>query len=221
MGRIVRRFARFFEQEIRGNLKQGEWTAAAVIPIAQYEAGQRLHEIVLAANALGGAVRAGYFATQVVADVTPDADYGIGAFHARMQVPTGVTVTGSTYGIYVEQELVGTGNITLDWDGIRLDMWSNSGVAVGGDVHGIHVVNDITTAPTGAYELMRLSKHGAALCTAGLRIDCGVAGDMTYAFWFQGAPVAAWDAAIVPPGGIVGRVAVMCHGVPLWLALHA
>ena len=216
MGRIVRRFARFFEQEMRGNLKIGEWTAAAVIGITQYEAGQRLFEICLEATALGGAARAAYISCQATVALTGT----LAAIHARTQVPTAIVVTGSTYGIYIEQELVGTGNITAAWEGIRLDMWSNSGVAVGGAIRAIHVVNDVATHPTGPYELMRLSKHGAALCDVGILIECGVAGDMTYAFEFQGTPVAAWSPVTTPPGAIVGRVAVLCHGVPLWIALH-
>jgi len=212
MGRIVRRFARFWEQELRGNFKQGEWLPAVVVPIAQYEAGQRLHEVVLAANALGGAARAGYFACQVVAAAVGT----IAALHARMQVPSGIVVTGDTYGVHIEQELV-DGTITGTWEGIRLEMYSDA-TAVIANVYGIFMTNYIQSAPVGNYYFQRMSENGGVTVDAAFYISVGGAGDITNLFYLAGAHT-AWSAVTVPPGAQVGRIAVNVGGVQLYIPL--
>jgi len=132
----------------------------------------------------------------------------------------GVVQTGFNYLMHLEHEILGAAaQVTGNWDALRIEQYSDSLVAIGGTVHAIHVVNMLATAPAGGYDLVRLSKHGAALCDSGIVIECGVAGDMTYAFRFQGTPVTAWNPAIIPPGAMVGRVAVICHGVPLYIPL--
>lgn len=218
MGRIVRRFARFWEQEMRGNFKQGEWLPAVVVPIAQYEVGQRLHEVVLAVNALGGAgpalPRAGYFAAQVVAAVTV---LNIAALSARMQVPSGIVVTGDTYGVHIEQELV-DGEITGTWEGIRLEMYSDA-TAVINTVMGIFMTNYIQAAPVGNYFFQRMSENGGQTVTAGFYLSVGGAGDITNLFYLAGTHT-AWSAAVDPPGAALGRIAVNVAGVQRYIQLY-
>jgi len=217
MGRIVRRFARFFEQEMRGNFKQGEWTPALVIPIAQYEVGQRLHEVVLAVNALGGAgpaqPRAAYFATQVVAAV---ATATIAAISARMQVPAGIVVTGSTYGVHIEQELV-AGEITVNWEGIRLELYGD-GAGISATVHGIFMTNSIGVQPTAAYYFQRMAENGGVNVTSAFLISVGAGGDIFNLFTLLGVHT-AWDSGTVPPGAAVGRIACLVNGVQLYIPL--
>lgn len=219
MGRIVRRFASFFEQEMRGNLKIGEWTAAAVLGIAQYEAGQRLHEVVLQSNALGGASRAGYFANQVTVSVTAVP----AALHARMQVPTGVVITGSTYGIHIEQEVTGTGQITLGMEGIRMELYAPNTTDLN-IVYGIFMSNTIQSAPT-AYTFIRLDENGGQTVNTAIDIGIGGAGDILNVLTLRGAET-AWNATTNPPGGGSGvgsnrgRFAVLVGNEQRWVQLY-
>ena len=212
MGRIVRRFARFYEQEMTGKFMQGVWGAALVEPIAQYEAGQRLHEVVLAANALGGAARAGYFAVQAVAAVTAV----LAALHARMQVPSGIVVTGDTFGVHIEQELV-DGTISGTWEGIRLEMYSDATATIN-TVMGIFMSNYIQSAPGANYYFQRMSENGGVTVDAAFLVSVGGGGDITNLFTLLGAHT-AWSDTVVPPGANVGRIAVMCNGVQLYIPL--
>ncbi len=213
MGRIVRRYARFYEQEMRGNLKIGEWTATEFLGITQYEAGQRLLEVFLEATALGGAARAAYIACQATVAVAAV----LGALHVRMQVPTGIVVTGSTYGIHIEQEITGTGQISATWEGIRMELYS-PGTTTIAQVYGIWMTNFIQSAPTAGYDFMRFAENGGVTVVAGMRFAVGGGSDMTNLLFLAGN-CTAWAAAVVPPGAQVGRIAVNVGGIQLYIPL--
>ena len=213
MGRIVRRFARFYELEMRGNVKIGEWTATEFLGITQYEAGQRLLEVFLEATALGGAARGAYIACQATVAVAAV----LGALHARMQVPTGITVTGSTYGLHIEQEITGTGVITGTMEGIRMELYS-PGTTTIASAYGMFMTNYVDSNPTGDYAFFRLTENGNSVVRSAFDIRVGGAADITNLFNLPGNPT-AWDAATPAAGASTGRIAVLVAGVQLYLQL--
>jgi len=213
MGRIVRRFARFYEQEMRGNWEQGLWGAG--LGIDQYEADQVLHSSVLCTTMDGDPV-AGYVGIHVNLDHTGD----ISALRVRNTVDANIVLTGYNYGIHLEQEILGaTGEVTGNYNALQIEQFSPSGVAVGGSMFGVRINNAFTTTPTGDYCFMRCSEGSGADVTSAFMISVGGTSDILNLFTLPGAPT-AWNAAVAPPGAQVGRIAVMVGpGVQLYIPL--
>jgi len=133
----------------------------------------------------------------------------------------GVVQTGFNYGLHLEQEILGVaGNITTGWEGIRLEMYSESAVAVAGTIYGMFMTNFIPAATvTGTqYVGIRISENGGSTMLAGLYFSTGGGSDMTNLLFLAGANT-AWNPAVIPPGAQVGRIGVMCGGVQLYIPL--
>jgi len=171
MGRIVRRFARFFEQEMRGNFEQGVWGTG----IIEYEADQVLNSIVLATAGIAGDPVAAYVGISVEAAHVGD----VRALRVRNAVDAAIVQTGFNYGIHLECEILAAGDVTGNWNAHQIEMWSPSAVAVGGSVFAVRVVNVLTTAPVGDYCFMRFSETGGADVTSAIMIGVGGGSDIT------------------------------------------
>ncbi len=210
MGRIVRRYGRFFELEMRGNLEQGLPGAR----LTQYEAGQYLHQIALSGTALGGNFGAASY--NVYADVTST---GVPrGLHVRMHVADGVVITGSTYGLHIEQEIVGTGEITIDYEGIRMEQYS-PGTTTLNIVYGIFMTNYIQSAPT-SYFFQRMSENGGVTVDAAFYISTGGGSDMTNLFYLPGANTAWNPAGDITGGATAGFIQVWVGGIQKRIQLY-
>jgi len=158
MGRIVRRFARFYELVIRGNFGQGAWGAGE--GIEQYEADQILHSSVICTTALGGVVVAGLHGVHVNEDMTGDAY----ASRVRATVDANIVLTGNLTGTRTETEVLGaTGEVTGTTMGHLIEMYSEAGCQFDSDVRGIFVSNYNLGTMNSTYELVRLEENGTAV----------------------------------------------------------
>jgi len=211
MGRIVRRFARFYEQENRGNTHIGLWATGN--EITQYEADQVLFSSVIISNDLGGTVMGGEISVRVGESVVGN----YRGLRVRAETEDNVVVTGSMYGMHLETSVIAAlGQVTGTWEGIRLEMYSESGVASA--IYGIFMTNHIPAAGAAGYYFQRMSENGGATVTAAFYFSIGGGGDMTNLFFLAGATT-AWSAVTIPPGAQVGRIAVIVGGVQLYIPL--
>ena len=142
-----------------GNIEQlslGTWGA----PIAQSIAAQiMVGAVIEAVAALGGDIHGGYFGARVEVAYTGT----IRGLRARASVLSNVALTGSLYGIHTEIELGGaTSTISGVFVGHTIEMYTEAGNVITGDVYGIHV-NNYNLATVGVYMMMRLEENGTAI----------------------------------------------------------
>jgi len=189
MGRIVRRFARFHEMDFVGKVVGGTYT----VPMTQTEAAQNGIECVVGANALGGTVNGALLGVIGAASLTGT----LAAVRPRINVLTGVTVTGSVYGIQSSVYMRGTAHDTDNFMGARLVMQDDVGVVHDGNVFALMLDNVMNSA--GTYSMIRCDENGTKVVNVVLSVYIGP--DVNFAFAFGGAKTAWNNAGDVIGGG--------------------
>lgn len=207
MGRLVRRYIRGYRIEARRDVRVGTWSSK----LTQAVAGQVLVEAAVDAIALGGAVTGGYFGVNASVSFTGTPR----ALRARMAVATGITVTGSTYGFHLEQEILGTGVVTASWEGIRLEMYSEAGTTAP-DMYGIFMSNYVA-GTTGLLYFMRLQENVAAQMEAAFYIRVV---DMDNLFYLFPTVTTAW-AQTGNPANQNGWIKVDLAGTIRYIRLYS
>jgi len=127
-------------------------------PLEQGEAGQIVISAVINATVLGGTVEAGLFEVIGSEDLTGD----LRGLHAEAIVNTGVTVTGSVWGLHITQQVLGTGKVSSFWEGIRLEMSTSAGAEITGGVCGIFISNFIEGTLGATYHFIRVQENSTA-----------------------------------------------------------
>ena len=211
MGRIVRRYARFYEQEQRGNFEQGLWGAG--LGIDDYEASQILHSTVLCTTGIDGSPIAGQVGVHVnaahVGDVIAHkvrASLDAAAltmtgdlFGTRRDVDVGdaTVLTGHLAGVY--DQITIQGEVTSWVIGHRYGIEADAGATLGGDVWGLSIGNYMLVQPAGAYDMIRIAENGTAIVDRIFHIGCN---DVRYFMRLTNIPGSgAWDQVTDVTGG--------------------
>lgn len=198
--------------DVMKELQLGTWAS----PLTQTEADQVVVSAVVNAIALGGDVHGGYFG--VKGSVTATAN--LRGLRARVTINDGITITGFTYGLHIETEVLGAGVAAGLFEGMRLEKYVESGADLtGATVYGIHIANSIASAPS-SYSFMRMSENAASTVDSIFLIVKGASClGMTYLFDVVGQPPIFFT-TVGTPSGDGGQIVVRMGGnvryIKLW-----
>lgn len=188
MGRIVRRFARFWQQELRHSLRIGE----QAVPLVMTTLDQRALEISLeatAALAVAGTVQAAYLETRTAVTIVGNLRT------ARIQaIVSGIgVVPGDVRAAYIRALVLDTGEVTGEFTGLFIELNTPLGATLG-DVYAIHVGNMVRVTPGTQYDILRVDENGGGDITN--LISAHIAGGSDIEFFFHFAQDrAAWGNA--------------------------
>ncbi len=128
-------------------------------PLTQGVASQIVISAVINALALGGTVVAGLFKAIASVNFTG----ALRGLRIGTTITDGITVTGSSYGIHLELEVLGTGVVTGSWEGIRIELYNTAGTTLSSDVYGLFINNYQLGTITGSYHMVRLEENGTMI----------------------------------------------------------
>jgi len=219
MGRIVRRFARFYQQELRHSLQAG----SEIVPLQQAIIDQRVIEASMTAFlGIAGTVQALFASVQTSVAMTGNLRAG----RVQAMVLAVGSVTGDLRALYVRAVCRATGAVPGEFTGVFIELNVDNTVALTGDVMAIHIGNMMRVAPTGMYSIMRLDENGGALIDNIFMFAVAAGSDVTDLFYFA-QNTTAWNAlgdrigAGAPNANALGWLRVSFGGAPQYIQLFA
>lgn len=205
MGRLVRRFIRAYK------ITQGTDSSPITVSVASLIAHEIGHNVAIAGTAEGLKATMECYITSGVLNL-------IGV-HAKLSTTSGKTQGGGyQYGIYVENEVLGTAIHAGHFTGLRMELYVESGATFSSaSVYCIHIANSIAANPA-RYYFMRCSENEASTVTACFQLVKGALASISYLFELVGVP-AAWN----PNGtcsGVQGYLKVLVDNVDRYVQLY-
>lgn len=193
-------------------LQLGTWAS----PLTQVEAGQIVVSAVVNAIALGGDVHGGYFGVKASVSLTGD----LRGARARATVNDGIVVTGSVYGAVIETEVLGAGEITAYYEGLRIENYVEAGADISAVAHySIFIANYITSEPS-SYSFIRMSENGASTVRSVFMVSRGGAClDISYIFELTGSNPSAWSGSGTVSGA-AGHLKIRVGAQDKYIALY-
>ena len=143
-------------------------------------------------------------------------------YHAKITGATALAVTGYAYGVYVELEVLGTGQLGSggnDVNGIRVELYQEASATIGEHVMSIMVTNYMLGTITGSYFMMYLAENGDVTLQAWMHFLQGGTSDANYFISVAGVS-SAWSPAGDKTGSSTGWLKVLTPGGPRYIQLY-
>lgn len=137
---------------------------------------------------------------------------------SRVAVKTGVTLTGSLYGVHIETEALGTGVVSGNFEGMDIETYVVSTATISGDHYGIFVKTYSDIAGNQEIVPLRLEHNGASVANAFIGVFAQT-GKMRY-FLYSSHTSETWCNVTQTASTAGGWLKVRLGGYDRYIALY-